>query len=187
MSSPAQGRIYVLGQTVGAAYGCADEAGGSGMGSCAGPVPSGSPIDTSTVGTKSFTVNASDNAGNVATTTVTYSVTYGVCPLFDQTRSSKAGSTVPVKLRLCDARGANVSAAATTVTATGLTKVGSNASVVPVSDSGNANPDSRFRYDADLAGYIYNLSTKGLTPGTWALSFTVAGDPVAHTVQFDVR
>jgi hypothetical protein len=52
-----------------------------------------------------------------------------------------------------------------------------------VTDAGNANPDSDFRYDATLAGYIYNLQTTG----TWKLTFTVTGDPTAYSVQFDVR
>ena len=50
-----------------------------------------------------------------------------------------------------------------------------------------ANPDFDFRYDASLPGYIYNLSTKGLATGTWALNFTIPGDPTSHSVQFDVR
>ena len=53
--------------------------------------------------------------------------------------------------------------------------------------SGNANPDNNFRFDATLNGYIYNLSTKGLSTGTWQLSFTVAGDPIIHVVQFDLK
>jgi hypothetical protein len=54
----------------------------------------------------------------------------------------------------------------------------------------NANPDNDFRYDATLGGsggYVYNLSTRSLSIGTWVLSITAAGDPTTHTVQFDVR
>ncbi len=56
-----------------------------------------------------------------------------------------------------------------------------------VVSAGNANPDSNFRYDETLAGYIYNLSTSGLTTGTWELSFTATDDPVSHAVRFDVK
>ena len=52
---------------------------------------------------------------------------------------------------------------------------------------GSANPDSNFRYDATLNGYIYNLSTSGLSSGTWQLNFKVAGDPIPHAETFDVR
>ena len=88
---------------------------------------------------------------------------------------------------MCDASGVNVSNAASTLIASGLTKIDSTPAAVPAEDSGNANPDRAFRYDASLDGYIYNLSTKGLTTGTWALTFTVNGDPVPHQVTFDVR
>ena len=53
---------------------------------------------------------------------------------------------------------------------------------------GSANtPDNNFRYDATLAGFIFNLSTKGLTSGTWVLSFTVGADPTPKTVRFDIK
>lgn len=55
---------YLLNQAVAASYGCTD--GGSGVASCAGPVADGSNIDTSSVGPKNFTVNATDNVGNSA-------------------------------------------------------------------------------------------------------------------------
>ena len=54
-------------------------------------------------------------------------------------------------------------------------------------DSGNANPDSNFRYDTTLGGYIFNLSTSGLGTGTYTLSFTAGSDPTTHAVQFQVR
>jgi hypothetical protein len=174
-------------QTVTAAYTCVDEAGGSGTASCQGNVAVGAAIDTATAGTKTFTVSASDQAGNTSTKTVGYTVSYRVCALFDQTRSYRIGSTVPVKLQLCDANGANFSTAGTAVLATTLVKKDSQASPNLAAASGNANPDNNFRYDSSQGGYIYNLSTKGLASGTWVLSFTVTGDPTIHTVQFDLR
>jgi hypothetical protein len=66
--------LYLLGQVVNADYACQDEDGGSGLASCAGPVANGTPIDTGSVGAKSFTVDASDNAGNTASLTHNYSV-----------------------------------------------------------------------------------------------------------------
>ncbi len=184
ITTPAEGAAYALGEAKTASYSCADAA--SGPATCAGTVANGAPLDTSAVGARTFTVSAADTAGNSATRSVTYSVTYRICVLFDQSKAYRAGSTVPVKLQLCDSTGRNLSAAGLVVSAGSLTKVDSTASSA-VEDAGSANPDSNFRYDAALAGYIYNLSTAGLTTGTWQLSFTVAGDPVPHTVQFDVR
>jgi hypothetical protein len=57
-------------------------------------------------------------------------------------------------------------------------------------DAGNANPDNDFRFDPTLGGtggYIFNLKTTGLSTGTYNVSFTVSGDPVAHAVQFQVK
>lgn len=180
---------YMLNQVVPADYACADESGGSGLASCAGPVASGSPIDTATVGVKTFTVTATDHAGNTASQSVSYTVTYNICVLYDQSKSHKLGSTVPIKLQLCDAANANVSAADIVVHATELTKL-DNTAAGALADIGNANPDNDFRFEAGLGGsggYIYNLSTRDLSAGTWALGFTVDGDPLTHAVEFDLR
>ena len=75
LTTPANGATYKLGTIVNASYECADEARGSGLESCTGTVPKGSPINTSTVGTKSFTVTATDKVGNTDTVTHTYKVT----------------------------------------------------------------------------------------------------------------
>ncbi|HEV2763985.1 MAG TPA: PxKF domain-containing protein, partial [Pyrinomonadaceae bacterium] len=110
---------------------------------------------------------------------------YGVRALYDETKTHKSGSTVPVKLQLTDASGANVSSPSLAVTALGTTRVSTNAAETP-EDAGNSNPDFNFRYDAGLVGYVYNLKTKGYAPGTYVLTFRVAGDPTAHTVQFRI-
>jgi hypothetical protein len=54
--------------------------------------------------------------------------------------------------------------------------VGTNAPEV-LDDTGNSNPRFDFRYDATLAGYVFNLSTKGYASGTYSLNFTVGTDP----------
>jgi hypothetical protein len=136
-----------------------------------------------------FNVNASDQAGNPASLTHSYTVTYNVCALYDQFKVWKSGATVPVKLQLCDANGANQSSPGIVVTANQLALAG-GALNLPPEDSGNANPDSNFRYDAMLQGYIFNLSTKGLGSGTWKLGFSAAGDPAplgTHSVTFGIK
>ena len=178
---------YTVGQTVSASFACSD--GGSGIGTCAGTVGNGVAIDTTSAGQKNFTVTATDLAGNQTVSSVTYSVDYAICALYDQTRSHLSGSTVPIKLAICDAGGNDVSNAGTVVTATGLTEVSTSAPGA-LAASGNANPDNNFRFDATLGtagGYVYNLSTSGLGTGTYAVGFTVAGDPIAHTVLLEVR
>ena len=57
-----------------AAYSCADDANGTGVQSCVGSVASGAPLDTGSPGTKSFSVEAQDNAGNRAKVSRAYAV-----------------------------------------------------------------------------------------------------------------
>jgi hypothetical protein len=71
ISSP-NGGPYAWNQQVLAAYSCADAV--SGIASCVGTVANGAAIDTSTVGTHTFTVTSSDTAGNANRLDVTYSV-----------------------------------------------------------------------------------------------------------------
>jgi hypothetical protein len=174
---------YSLNQVVNAAYACADLVSDP---SCTGTVANGAAINTSSVGSHAFTVNSTDAAGNTASASVTYNVTVGVCALYDQAQVKKAGSTVPIRVTLCDGSGKNYSSASTVVTATGLALIGGSGNFA-AEDSGNANPDGNFRYDPTLNGYVFNLSTKGLAAGTYALQFTVQGDATTHTVQFQLR
>lgn len=117
--------------------------------------------------------------GNVA-------LSYGVLPLFDQTKAHKSGSSIPIKLQLLDSSGGNVSSPDIVVTATSVVRITDNAPGL-LDDSGAANPDYNFRYDADLGGYIFNLSLKGYATGTYRLSFTAGNDPVTKTVDFQVK
>ena len=73
---------YELGATVFAMYTCADP-GGSGIASCAGTVPDGDPIDTSTLGAKTFTVTGTDNATNETIVTHGYTVVDTTPPVID--------------------------------------------------------------------------------------------------------
>ena len=173
---------YLLGQPVMANYGCIDA--GSGVGSCSGSLAVGASLDTSTVGSRSFVVTALDAAGNSSTRTVNYEVSYRVCVQFDQSKAYKSGSTVPIKLQLCDAGGNNRSMAATTLTAMSAWMV-SNMAPGPLDDSGQANPDLQFRLAGD--SYIFNLSLKGYATGTYVLGFTASGDSTQHTVMFQVK
>jgi len=75
VTSPVRDATYQLNASVAASYSCVD--GGSGLQSCQGPVPSGSLIDTSSIGLKTFDVFSRDNVGNTATFSATYNVVSG--------------------------------------------------------------------------------------------------------------
>jgi hypothetical protein len=69
---------YTTGQVVKAAYTCSD--GGSGVAACTGTVAAGSAIDTAAAGPHTFTVDATDVAGNHSKLAVTYTVTAAPTP-----------------------------------------------------------------------------------------------------------
>jgi lysophospholipase L1-like esterase len=76
LATPADGAVYDHHQVVNAAFTCTDDEGGSGIaeGYCEGTADNGAAIGTSTLGTHTFTVTATDRAGNETTTTHTYTV-----------------------------------------------------------------------------------------------------------------
>jgi large repetitive protein len=131
------------------------------------------------------------NAGDYTTAakSVVERVNYRVCTLYDQTKAAKSGSTIPVKLQLCSASGANLSAQRLVVTAIGTQLVSSNAWGA-VEDAGNANPDMNFRFmmfDPATPGYIFNLKTTGLATGVYQLGFHAGSDPTVYIVQFQIK
>ena len=76
MARPPAGAVYARNRVVNAGFSCADT-GGSGLASCVGTVANGQAINTATVGQHTFTVTATDNAGNTAEVTHTYTVGNG--------------------------------------------------------------------------------------------------------------
>jgi hypothetical protein len=74
ITSPVANQTIVRNTTVIADYACNDGPSGVGVASCVGTVADGAPINTSTLGTQTFTVTATDNEGKVGTKSVTYTV-----------------------------------------------------------------------------------------------------------------
>lgn len=188
ITTPPSGATYTITQAVASSYACADA--GSGVATCAGPVASGANIDTASVGSKTFTVNSTDVAGNSATSSVAYTVAgYSLCLLYDPTHAVKSGAAIPLKLYLCDANGNDLSNSGTVVNATSLVQVSSGTTDTIV-DAGSSNVDNNFRFDSTLGpsgGYIFNLKTTGLATGTYNLHFTAGADTTDHFLVFQVK
>jgi MBG domain-containing protein/Kelch motif protein len=145
-----------------------------------------------TIGVGSYIVTVAypgdGNFNGVSNGSSSLVVQYGICYLYDQTKSVQHNATVPIKLQLCDSAGHNLSSSAITVTATSVGMISGGTGTLE--DSGNANPDDNFRYDPTLPGYIFNLSTKPLGSGTWRLSFHSSNDPAGvspYTAGFGVK
>jgi hypothetical protein len=147
---------------------------------------SGNLVTVSGVGAVTVQASQSGNADFSAAQPVnqSFQVSYQTCLLYDTTKANNAGSTVPIKLTLCSANGSNLSSAATVLHAVQLVNVTTGAAA-PVNDSGSSNPGGNFRFDG--ASYIFNLSTKNLSPGTWQLVVTATGDNISHNLPLQVR
>jgi len=73
LSAPSSGANYAQKQIVTANYSCTDAT--SGVASCAGTVANKTNIDTSSAGTKFFSVISTDRAGNTTNSSISYIVT----------------------------------------------------------------------------------------------------------------
>ena len=165
IAAPASGGVYLLNAAVAASYGCSD--GGSGVASCSGPVLTGNTIDTQSVGSKSFTVAASDAVGNSNTQTVNYVVAYDVVLLYDPAKPGKM-----ITLKLQDANGVNVS----------------NPAIVLTVQSIDSTPTSgTFTFVKRPPSYKFTVNTAGLASGQHTLKFTAGSDPTVHSAPFTVR
>jgi hypothetical protein len=144
-------------------------------------------VSTNTVGTQTVTCTATDNAGNTATTTVSYKVIYRfdgfLQPINDtahpQTCGSpcvisifKGGSTVPVKFQLKDANGNIVEAGSLPIW---IAPQQGSATSAPIDESIYTEPaTSGTNYRLNGSGYIYNWSTNGFAAGYyWRIGVTL--------------
>lgn len=167
INTPADGAQYVLKSTINADWSVTDEL--SGIDKSIGTITSGSPINTSSVGSKSFSVTTTDLAGNSITKTVKYSVVYAFGgfqdPITKDNKAFNGNNTVPVKFQLTDANGGYISNAIASIEIDGKTAVA----------SGDSNSGNAFRYDSLTNQYIFNLSAKNssLGVGTHILKITL--------------
>ncbi len=110
----------------------------------------------------------------------------GVLPPLESAGAAalKLGSTVPVRFRLVDARDASITDAEVRIfvakVSDGVAEQFSEA-VSTVAQQGNVA-----RYDTEEALYIFNLSTRGLTPGTYRILID-PGDGTQHMVDISLR
>jgi hypothetical protein len=108
----------------------------------------------------------------------------------DNTSVFKAGSTVPLKFRVCDVTGTSVGPtafAASVVTSFLLTSTSADTNAVVNETPVSTTPDTSFRWDSTNQQWIFNLSTKSLAAGT-KYTYTIGlNDGSKITVIFALR
>jgi hypothetical protein len=157
---------------------------GSVAASCDTPSGSVFPLGVTTV-----TCTATDQAGNTGTETFTVTVTAawsGVLQPVNADGSSlfKLGSTVPVKFQLTGAS-AGISDLAARLYLQRLGAAATGTSLEAISTS-SATTGNLFRYDATSGQYVFNLSTKPLSTGTYQLRIDL-GDGVTRVVNISLK
>lgn len=188
ISTPAEGAEYRLGEVVTADYTCSD--GGSGVDSCASPVPVGGNIDTAMIGQKTFAVEAVDRAGNVASESHTYSVIYDFGGFFspvdnpDLLNRVQAGSAVPVKFSLSGDQSLDVFAEG--YPRSQHIECDSTAPVDNIERTVTAG-DSGLYYDASLDQYTYVWKSARAWSGTCRQLVMKLNDGTVHRANFKFR
>ena len=176
--------VYILGQTVSATWSAVDPTPGSGLATASSGTVS---IDTSTVGPKTFTVTATDNAGNKTVETVYYDVIYNFSGFFRPVDNlptynvAKAGSAIPVKFSLSGNQGLKIFES-------GYPK----SSVIPYNSNGLLDAieetvtagNSSLSYDAAAGQYIYVWKTEKGWANSCRKLVVVLNDGTTHEAYF---
>ena len=181
LSSPPEGGIYKLGDSVATWFRCDDYPFGSGISWCKGDVSSGAFLDTASVGAKTFTVAASDRAGNVAREVHAYSVIYDFAGFwapateYPAPSAMKAGAGVPLKFSLHGDQGSTILAA------------GSPDWIPCGAVDGSTEADGVLSYNSSSDRYTYLASTQKSWAGSCRDFVLTLRDGTTHRARFTFR
>jgi hypothetical protein len=184
---PADGAVYLLNQVVNADWSAEDSV--SGIASASGTVASGSPIDTASVGSKTFTVNAEDNAGNTQLASVSYTVIYDFTGFFQPVdnlptyNAVKAGSAVPVKFSLNGDQGLNIFAVGFPKSVQIANDVTAPVELIGATETVTAG-NSSLSYDVEEDQYVYVWKTDKAWAGTCRQLQVKLNDGTIHVANF---
>ena len=127
-------------------------------------------VDTTTPGVKTVTCNATDNAGNSGSATLTYVVQYRILGFFSPVPLSKwkVGQTVPIKVALGNAAGVRISDADGAALA-------ANPCQVKFSATGAQSQAAQcMKYDAAMDQFVYTWKLAKRGTGTATITVTIS-------------
>ena len=188
ITSPVNGGTYLFGAAGAANYGCADAV--SAIASCLGTVPNGAVFATAPLGVRSFTVVASDAAGNTSSYAVDYTVAPAPTTLSLTSDNTPSLFGVPVKFTATLASASPVALATGTVTfKEGATVLGTGtlaAGIATFTTStlaiGNHNITAVYAGNGNFLGATSAVRAEAISPSA-ALRVTF----VVHTILDDSR
>ena len=167
ITAPAVGAVYLLNASATSSFNCTDAV--SGIAACNGP----STINTSSVGSHSFVVTATDRAGNTSTLTRTYAVHWPFSG-FSVPSEAKAGKSVAIRFSLGGNRGTAI------VSSQGSATVSCTAPVTP--SSYPLAPGESYSAPAYSSGaYTINWQTVASWKNTCRMYVLVLADGTTHT------
>jgi hypothetical protein len=144
------------------------------------------PVSSLAVGAYPVTFSyAGDGNFNGASASATLDVTYGVTLLSNLSHAQPAGTQFTFQVEPTNAAGNNLSASVASVTALGFAPASNPAQITPVPDGGAFTPLPNSKKPTSWQ-YILQTS-KSLAAGTYVFYFTIQGDPVTHSLTFQVK
>lgn len=154
------------------------------------PIGDGAIINFAVPGQHTINIEAADFVGNVSTKTIDFDVVYNFGGFLPPIRTDgggiyKRGRTVPVKFQLTDINNQFISTAVARLFVAKIQDGIVGTEEAPLSTS-SAGTDNFFRYDQTENKYIYNLSTKTMSVGTWQLKVAL-DDGRNYTVIISIR
>ena len=191
VASPTSNQQFILNSQITPSFSCGESSGGIDTVNCTA-TPSGLPYTATPVGPGTFSVSATDQAGNSATSgsipyVVIYSLTGFLSPLQPATPTTAAtqsdsgsfgvGTTIPVQWQLQDATPTYISALSTLKTIQAFSNAactgGPTGSPIPLYDSSNPSLMGGFTFNATTNTFSFAWNTTGLSVGCYNLVVTL--------------